>query len=156
MKKCCFLLFLCGLMTSCLEDINLDTGEKILHVYCILRQGPEQELELSYIAPTGGMSSPVGDDVMITLYDEGAPVGQFHRVSETKWHLDFLPQGGHTYKLEAIVSGQDTLEAETRFPIPCTVMYGKLLEDDKPLGDYFYKGYEFASPEDHMIPSLIH
>ena len=138
-------------MTSCLEDINLDTGEKILNVYCILRKGPEQELELSYIAPTGGMSSPVGEDVMITLYDEGSSVGWFSRVSETKWHLDFLPQGGHTYKLEAIVSGQDTLKAETRFPIPCTVMYGKLLEDDKPLGDNYYKGYEFASPEDQTL-----
>ena len=47
---------LCGLMTSCLEDIDLDTGERILNVYCILREEPEQELELSYMAPVGGTS----------------------------------------------------------------------------------------------------
>ena len=82
---------LCGLMTSCLEDIDLDTGERILNVYCILREGPVQELELSYIAPTGGTISPVGEGVVISLYDDGALVGEFSRVSETKWGLDFSP-----------------------------------------------------------------
>ena len=103
-------------MTSCLEDINLDTGERILNVYCILREGPVQELELSYIAPTGGTSQPVGEDVSITLYDEGTPVGQFSRTSETKWKMDYTPQGGHAYRLEVKVPGEETLTAETRYP----------------------------------------
>ena len=89
----------CGLLSSCLEDIDLDTGERILNVYCILREGPVQELELSYIAPTGGTSSPVSEDLTITLYDEGTPAGQFTRISETKWNLDYTPEGGHTYQL---------------------------------------------------------
>ena len=47
---------LCGLMTSCLEDIDLDTGERFLNVYCVLKEEPEQELELFYMAPVGGTS----------------------------------------------------------------------------------------------------
>ena len=145
---------LCGLMSSCLEDIDLDTGERILNVYCILDQGPEQDLELSYIAPTGGTSSPVGDDVTISLYDEGTSVGLFSRVSETKWHMDFSPQGGHTYKLEVIASGHDTLTAETRFPLPSILQYALLWEKDRPFGDPFnpyFLGFELESPEDQTL-----
>ena len=138
--------------TSCLEDIDLDTGERILNVYCILDQGPKQELELSYIAPTGGTSSPVREEVTITLHDEDTTVGQFTRVSETKWNLDFSPEGGHTYILKVAVPEQDTLMAETRFPIPCTMMYGKLWEADKPASrDNSYRGYELDSPEDQTL-----
>lgn len=88
------LCLLCGLLSSCLEDIDLDTGEQILNVYCVLKEGPEQELELSYIAPTGGTSSPVGEDVTITLFESGIPVGVFTRTSETKWRMDYTPEGG--------------------------------------------------------------
>lgn len=103
-------------VSSCLEDINLDTGERVLNVYCILDQGPEQELELSYIAPTGGTVSPAGEGVVISLYDNGAPVGQFSRISKTKWNLDYTPKGGHTYRLEVNVPGEEQLTAETTFP----------------------------------------
>ena len=103
-------------MTSCLEDIDLDTGERILGVHCVLEDGPEQELELSYIAPTGGTSSPVGEDVTITLFESGIPVGVFTRTSETKWRMDYSPEGGHTYRLEVKVPGEEPLTAETRFP----------------------------------------
>ena len=103
-------------MTSCMEDIDLDTGERILGVHCVLEDGPEQELELSYIAPTGGTSSPVGEDVTITLFESGIPVGVFTRTSETKWRMDYSPEGGHTYRLEVKVPGEEPLTAETRFP----------------------------------------
>ena len=147
-----FLFF--GMMTSCLEDIDLDTGERILNVYCILNQGPEQVLELSYIAPTGGTSSPVGDDVTISLYDEGTSVGLFSRVSETKWHMDFSPQGGHAYKLEVIASGHDTLTAETRFPLPSILQYVHMWEKDRPHGltfNPYFLGFELESPEDQTL-----
>ena len=142
----------CGLLSSCLEDIDLDTGERILNVYCILNQGSEQVLELSYIAPTGGTSSPVGDDVTISLYDEGTSVGLFSRVSETKWHMDFSPHGGHAYKLEVIASGHDTLTAETRFPLPSTLQYVHMWEKDSrnPVIPQFL-GFELESPEDQTL-----
>ena len=124
---------LCGLMTSCLEDINLDTGERILNVYCILREGPVQELELSYIAPTGGTSYSLGEGVTITLYDEGLPVGQFIRVSEKKWNLEFLPRSGHTYRLEVNVPGEDKLTAETIYP-PVSTLQEVFLAHDVDVG----------------------
>ena len=115
MRSAC--LIITALLTvSCVEDINLDTGERILNVYCVLGEGPQQELELSYIAPTGGTSQPVGEGAAITLYEEGSPVGQFARVSETKWELNFIPWSGRTYQLEVAVPGEETLSAETTFP----------------------------------------
>lgn len=148
-----FILFfcpICGLLTSCLEDINLDTGEKILNVYCVLGQGPEQEMELSYIAPTGGTRQPAGEGVSITLSDEGAPAGQFSRVSETKWNLDYTPQEGHTYRLEIEVPGEETLTAETRFPTACTLqgVFAVMVGETSP---YYIFGIELDSPEDQIL-----
>ena len=117
-----FLVFLCGLMSSCLEDIDQNTGERVLNVYCILKQEAEQVLELSYIAPTGGESRPVGDGVTITLYDGDAPVGQFNRTSETKWNLNYTPQGGHSYLLEVKAPGEETVTAKTRYPSPGSLL----------------------------------
>ena len=139
---------LCGLMTSCLEDIDLDTGERILNVYCILREGPVQELELSYIAPTGGTSSPVSEDLTITLYDEGTPAGQFTRISETKWNLDYTPEGGHTYQLEVKVVGKEALTAKTRFPRTGTLQHLKATWGNTSFGA---TGFKLDAPEDQIL-----
>ena len=153
---------LCALswtVSSCLEDINLDTGERILNVYCILNQGPEQELELSYITPTGGISKPAIQDATITLFDGGTPVGQFVRSSEEKWSLDFSPQSGHTYRLEVNVPGEDVLTAETKFPAPGTLRIVSVQEVEKikdleiMAGGPYTTGYGFEldSPDDQFL-----
>ena len=129
-------------MTSCQDYIDLDTGERIMNVYCILNQGQEQELELSYIAPTGGTSSPVGESATITLFDDDSPVGQFTRVSETKWKLSFSPEGGHTYRLEVQVPGEETLSAETKYPAACTL---------RAAWSLMQAGFELESAEDLVI-----
>ena len=146
---------LCSLVTSCLEDINLDTGERILNVYCILDQGPEQELELSYIAPTGGTISPAGEGVVISLYDDGALVGEFSKVSETKWNLDFSPEGGHMYRLEVNVPGEEQLTAETTFP-PVSVLqevwYATDIESpDGRVSTGYYELFELNADEDQIL-----
>lgn len=141
---------LCGLFSSCLEDINLDTGERILNVYCVLNQGPIQELELSYIAPTGGSSQPVIGDITISLYEEGSLVGCFKKKSETRWELDFAPQEGRLYRLEVNVIGEDLLTGETRYPADCKIRHltavstidGKIVET---------RGFEVESPEDRIL-----
>ena len=141
-------LLLVLLMTSCLENIDLDTGERILNVYCILGQGPEQTLELSYIAPTGGTSSVVGEDVTIMLYDEDAPVGEFTRASETKWHLSYSPQGGHSYRLEVSVAGEEPLTAETRFPRFGTLQFFTVTWEGF---SRFVTGFKMDAPEDQIL-----
>ena len=150
---------ICGLLSSCLEDINLDTGERILNVYCVLKQGSEQTLELSYIAPTGGTSQPVGEGVSITLYDEGTPVGQFSRTSETKWKMDYTPQGGHACRLEVKVPGEETLTAETRYP-PLSPLQARVFVEEELVKDLpkMYGGFiptglgfEMDSPEDQYL-----
>lgn len=161
-KRLIPLAILCALpwtVSSCLEDIDLDTGERILSVYCVLRNSPEQELELSYMAPVGGTSRPVGEGVNVSLFDGDAPVGQFTRVSETKWKMAFSPQGGHTYRLEVKVPGEETLTAETRFPIPGTRQYFYAVwgdsDTDPSLGGIAYPhgtpGYKIDAPEDQIL-----
>lgn len=146
-----------GLMSSCLEDINLDTGERVLNVYCVLKQGSEQVLELSYIAPTGGKSRPVGDGVTILLYDGDTSVGQFTRTTETKWSLDYMPQSSHTYRLEVIVPGEETLTAETRYPSPGSllpVLGVDIEEAARYTNDHLYTGFlglELDSSEDQIL-----
>ena len=161
-KRLIPLAILCALpwtVSSCLEDIDLDTGERILSVYCVLRNSPEQELELSYMAPVGGTSRPVGEEVTVSLYDGDAPVGQFTRESETKWNLAFSPQGGHTYRLEVKVPGEEVLTAETKFPNPGTLRRVYVQEVEKvkdmsnlagilPTTGY---GIELDSPEDQFL-----
>lgn len=142
-------------VSSCLEDIDLDTGERILGVHCVLEDGPEQELGLSYIAPTGGIMSPVGEGVVISLYDDGAPVGTFSRVSETKWSLDFSPEGGHTYRLEVNVPGEEQLTAETTFP-PVSVLqevwYATDIESlDGQVSMGYYQLFELNADEDQVL-----
>ncbi len=152
------LLLLCGLLSSCLENIDLDTGEHILDVYCILNQGPEQELDLSYIVPAGGGNRPIGEDVSISLYDEENLVGKFSRVSETKWNLDFSPQGGCTYRLEIKVSGEEQLTAETKFPPISTLQEYYLYKDEEtdgePIKGYF-QTFELVSEEDQILWCLF-
>lgn len=148
------LILLCRLVSSCLEDTNLDTGERILNVYCVLKQESEQILELSCIAPTGGESQPVGETVTITLYDGDTSVGQFTRTSETKWSLDYRPQGGHTYRLEVKVPGEETLTAETMYP-PEGTTRGVMVADVSDLtSDYnspSIGGIELNSSEDLIL-----
>ena len=117
------LSLLCGLFSSCLEDINLDTGERILNVYCVLNQGPLQELELSYIAPTGGNSQPVKGDVSISLFEEDSLVGLFTKETETRWALEFSPERGRLYRLEVEVPGEEILSGETRYPVDCSIRH---------------------------------
>ena len=143
-----FFGLLCGLMSSCLEDINLDTGERVLNVYCVLKQESEQVLELSFIAPTGGESRPVGDGVKITLYDGDTSVGLFTRTSETKWNLDYTPQGGHTYRLEVTVPGEETLTAETRYPSVGKLHYVNAVSSDN---NGYLEGYELDCSEDLIL-----
>ena len=157
-QRLLYLVVLCALslsVSSCLEDIDLDTREHILNVYCILGHGPVQELELSYIAPTGGTISPVGEGVVISLYDNGAPVGEFARVSETKWNLDLSPEGGHTYRLEVNVPGEEQLTAETTFP-PVSefkqVWYANDVElSDGTVGTGYYWLNELNADEDQIL-----
>ena len=154
-----FLCLVCGLLSSCLEDIDLDTGERFLNVYCVLKEEPEQELELFYMAPVGGTSRPVGDGVLISLYDGDAPAGQFTRVSETKWSVDYTPQRGHAYRLEVKVPGENVLTAETKFPAPGALRIVSVQEVEKikdlPVmtGGPYTTGYGFEldSPDDQFL-----
>ena len=159
MKKLLTILaILCfGLFSSCMEDIDLDTGEHILSIYCVLNQGPKQTLELSYIVPINGQSGPVGEDAVIVLYDQDTPVGHFTKESETKWGLNYAPQGGHTYRIEVKVPGEKVLTAQTRYPIESTFNNIGVVQTGKGTPMYggfmptLYVGHILESSEDQIL-----
>lgn len=150
-------LFLLGILamsvTSCMEDVDMDTGERILNVYCILNQEPEQSLELTYIAPTGGEIRPVEEDVTISLYENDVPVGEFTRTSETRWGLDFVPHGGRNYRLEVKVPGGNALTAETKYPAIASLRLAIMAFSDPDDYRTYYgnTGVELDSDEDQIL-----
>lgn len=109
-------LTLALLASSCLEEVNLDTGEDIINVFCVLGHGPEQTLELSYIATAGRSARPVDDGTVVTLLEDGVEVGRFEKTSGTSWTLDFTPKGGRLYRLEVDVPKKPLIYAETTYP----------------------------------------
>lgn len=148
------LLFALSLsLSSCLEDIDLDTGERILNVYCVLDQGPVQSLDLFYLAPQGGNSYPLEGDVTISLYEGDALVGQFTRMSETRWILDFSPRGGCIYRLEVMVPGEAPLTSETKYPLISDLrevyLYFSDLDESKKYDGNI--GFELDSHEDQIL-----
>ena len=145
-----FLLFLVALAPSCLEEIDLTTGERILNVYCILQEGPLQELELSYITPTGGTIPAIGEDVNIRLFEQGVPVGNFSRISDREWTLDYSPVHGRTYRLEVDVPGEKSLSAETKFP-PKSVLRDVYIPLNLPGVTSYARVYELKADEDQVL-----
>ncbi len=106
---------LCLMAGSCVEEIDLDTGEEILCAYCILNQGPGQSLDLSYISTVNRKGAPV-DDAQVELFDGKEKIGEFKGQGNGKWTIDHSPAFGHTYRLVVRVPGQQVLEAKTTFP----------------------------------------
>lgn len=143
----------CVVVSSCLEDIDLNTGESILNVYCVLGSGPEQELELSYITTIDGATKTVEGDAVIKLYDEGVLCGEFSRVSETKWSLNYTPQGKHSYRLEVHVSGEKELVAETRYPP--IAEFKKVYVHYTNSHSFPNPGFELNSDEDQILWSYV-
>ena len=146
------LLSIIGLLcSSCLETIDLNTGESILNVYCILNDGPTQELELSVISPESKEAQPVGKGIGVTisLFDEGNPVGQFTRVSDMKWALDFVPQSCHTYKIEINYPEKPLITAQTRFP--SSANFNTAIVTHLSADNIQTVGFELNSEEDQVL-----
>ena len=146
------LLHIIGLLcTSCLETINLNTGEGIMNVYCILDDGPTQELELSVISFGSEEGQPVEESIGVTisLFDEGNLVGQFSRVSDTKWTIDFVPVSCHTYKIEINYPGKPVISAETIFP--SSSEFNTAVVTHLYACNYQSLGFELNSVEDQVL-----
>lgn len=101
---------------SCVENINLDTGEKrLVTVNCILGNDSIQKLYLSYSHSTDTDGILPITNAKATLYCGGERVGDFEYVSGKEYRLQYFPEYGSEYMLEVEVEG-DKLRASTVFP----------------------------------------
>lgn len=106
-----------SIVISCVRDITMDAEESPqVVVVCILDDGQEQILELSFTKGASLPEAPTLTDAIATLYDEGEKVGEFQRDGNGNWILDYSAIPGHNYRLEVQVPGYDLIHAEQQMP----------------------------------------
>ena len=104
---------------SCVQDVVLDTGEKpTVVVECVLVNEPIQTLYLSFTKGASRESSQELTDVVAILTDitEGRMIGQFERLADGSWNLNYEAIPSHRYHLSVEVPGYDAIEAEQMVP----------------------------------------
>ena len=119
MKKLCMFLILATALTSCVKDVILDAKEDpLLAVYCVLKNDPVQELELSYTKGATMAEAPRVTEATAVLTDltEGREAGRFVRITDTLWRLDYSAIPTHSYRLEVNVPGKELVWAEQTMP----------------------------------------
>lgn len=111
-----FLMLSTLLSVGCIEEMRMDTGEvsKVV-VNCLLKEGDTQTMELYYSSGAkDDERRPVTDaEVLLSSYDQ--TVSRFRYDSGCSWSTQFTPKYGTLYKLK-VITGGDTLSAQTRFP----------------------------------------
>ena len=105
-------------LTSCMEEVSLDSGERQkVVVNCLLKEDDIQTLELYYSSGSHTEKYvPVENaDVLLSYYYNDEFVAKFHHDSGCVWSASHTPTYGRMYKLSVIIDG-DTLSARTLFP----------------------------------------
>ena len=106
-----------SIVMSCVRDVTMDAEERPqVVVVCILNDGPEQTLELSFTKGSSKSEAPHLTDAIATLYEEGEKVGEFQRNCNGDWTLAYSAIPGHNYRLEVQVPGYDLIYAEQQMP----------------------------------------
>ena len=103
--------------TSCVRNVTMDAEESPQVVaVCVLNDGPEQTLELSFTKGASRSEAPHLTEAVAILYDDVEKVGEFQRTDNGDWTLAYSAIPGHTYRLEVQVPGYDLIHAEQQMP----------------------------------------
>lgn len=106
-----------AIVISCVRDVTMDAEESPQVVaVCILNDGPEQTLELSFTKGASRSEAPHLTEAVAILYDGVEKVGEFQRTDNGDWTLAYSAIPGHTYRLEVQVPGYDLIHAEQQMP----------------------------------------
>lgn len=101
--------------SSCIRDIVLDSKDRpVIAVECILSDTTVQKLNLSFAkTPSEAIAKPL-DKAKVTLTDitEGRLIGEFKKIADGSWELQFRPVSSHRYGLDVYVDGYDAIHAE--------------------------------------------
>lgn len=151
---------------SCVRDVVMDADEKPqVVVSCIIDDGPEQVLNLSFTKGASKSEAPRLTEAVAVLYDGEEKVGEFQRHRGNEWTLDYSAVPDHTYRLEVLVPGYDPIHAEQQMPpkpapIKCmayTHFEGWIepWQGWEPGGNHFFEPWnrlDHAWPEDEPYP----
>lgn len=108
-------------LSSCVETIDLDTGEeRAIVVNCVLTEDDVQTLEMYYTTSLSGVEREPVEDAVVRLYRYDEPVAEFTRCEDGLWRAAVRPDYGKPYRLDVTADGRN-LTASTVFPIDITV-----------------------------------
>ena len=150
------LIVLTGIMTSCIEYVNMDSREEMpVVVNCVLTRDTVQTLRLYRMRVLSEtMNAPIED---ATVYLQGRDnngkfqtVAEFHRTEGINWEAKFQPEYDTDYGLLIKVPGKEDITATTRFPedlrlIQCC-RFATFVTDTGMIGNYS-KGYGMHTAE---------
>ena len=130
------------LLASCVEDIDMDTGEELpIVVDCVLKMDTVQTLRLYHMKRLSGEGyEPVAEaKVELQLIQKNGSffkVADFHRSEGILWETRFEPAFGESYRLSITLPGKEEISATTTFPEDMRlVLHWKGLEDGTGLYD---------------------
>ena len=130
------------LLASCVEDIDMDTGEELpLVVDCVLKMDTVQTLRLYHMKRLSAEGyEPVAEaKVELQLIQKNGSffkVADFHRQEGILWETRFEPAFGESYRLSITLPGKEEIWATTTFPEDMRlILHTKSLRDGDGLYD---------------------
>jgi hypothetical protein len=130
------------LLASCVEDIDMNTGEELpLVVDCVLKMDTVQTLRLYHMKRLNadGYEPVTEARVELQLIQKNGNlfhVAEFHRSEGLLWETRFKPGFGESYRLSVTLPGKEEVSATTTFPEDMRlVLHEKALHDGTRLYD---------------------
>lgn len=107
------------LCAGCVREVTMDAEEAPqVVVDCVLSDAPAQNLYLLYTKGASRSQAPALNEAVAVLTDltENREAGQFTRVSDGSWQLDYAAIPAHRYRLDVSIPGHDPIRAEQTMP----------------------------------------
>ena len=130
------------LLASCVEDIDMDTGEELpVVVDCVLQMDTVQTLRLYHMKRLNADGYEPVTEAKVELQriqKNGSffKVADFHRREGILWETRFEPDFGESYRLSITLPGKEEISAATTFPEDMRlVLHSKALYDGTGLYD---------------------
>lgn len=143
------------MVSACVKQVDLVTGDRQLVVDCILSESAQQILYLSWTNGRTGVNPEALDGAVATLTDltESRKAGTFVPGPEGTWTLGYAAIPEHSYRLEVEVPGYGTVSAEDTMPPTVDVSYarGKFHKLDVENPEYFLIPDFHLDPEDLIL-----
>lgn len=120
------LLIVVVAISSCVEDVDFNIRhENKISLNCILSANDTvQFAELHYTDELGTLFFSPVKDAEILLFEDDILLGRFEKESSGRWKFPYMPLPGKRYRIEADISGENKLFAETKVPEKARILRG--------------------------------